>query len=106
MKNVIAGVEERKTFPHLPSLVRSIQLLLDFLQGGFLARGRDHLQVGAAIEGGRLQDDLEGVPAGALAQLNHLHVPDVTQVQVHHNCCRTKQPVRRNPQHDVINTAR
>lgn len=73
---------------HLPSLLGSVQLLLDFLQRGFLAGGCGHLQVGAAIKGGRLQDDFKGVSTGALTQLDHLHVTNVTQVQVHDNCCK------------------
>lgn len=69
---------------YLPPLLRCVQFLLDLLQRGFLAGRSGGLQFGATVEGGRLQDDLEGLAAGALAQLDHLHVADVAQVQVDH----------------------
>lgn len=73
---------------HLPPLLGGVQLLLDLLQRGLPAWGRGRLQLGAAVEGGRLQDDLEGLAAGTLAQFDHLHVADVAQVQVHHAGCK------------------
>lgn len=75
----------------LSSLLSSVQFLLDLLQWGFLARRRGRPQLGPAVEGRRLQDDLEGLTARPLAQLDHLHVPDVTQVQVHHTCCEKRR---------------
>lgn len=80
---------------HLSSLLGGVQLLLDILQRWLPPRGRGHLQLGATIEGGRLQDDLEGLAAGTLAQLDHLHVTDVAQVQVNHaGCKRSRRNLR------------
>lgn len=74
---------------HLPPLLRGVQLLLDLRQRRLLAGRRGGPQLRGTIEGRRLQDDLEGLAARALAQLNDLHVPDVAQVQVHHACKKT-----------------
>lgn len=69
---------------NLPPLLSSVQFLLDLLQRRLWARRRGGPQLGAAVEGGRLQDDLEGLAAGPLAELDDLHVSDVAEVQVHH----------------------
>lgn len=64
----------------------SVQFLVDLLQWWFGPGRGGHLGLWAPVEGGGLEDDLEGLAAGAFIQLDHLHVPDTAQVQVHHTC--------------------
>lgn len=76
---------------HLPPFLSSIQFLLDLRQRWFLARRCRGPELGGAVEGGWLQNDLEGLATRSLAQFDHLHVPDVAEVQVHHACsCRER----------------
>ena len=69
---------------YLPPALRRLQLLLDLLQGRVSAWGDGGVEVVVPLEGGRPQDHLEGLTRGPLVQLDHLHVSDDAQVEVHH----------------------
>jgi len=71
---------------YLPPLLRRLQLLLDLLQGWVTPPGQGGVELGDAIKRRGLQDDLEGLPRGALVELDDFHVGDDAPGEVYRVC--------------------
>lgn len=85
----------------LPPLLGGVKFLLNSLQRGFMAGWSGRPQLGTAVKRGRLQNDFKGSSTRTLVQLDHLHVTNVAQVQVHHTYRDRKQHPEQPPAYNT-----